>query len=100
MKLIDVTFKIVQIAKQIVKKFDLFSQNIMFTYKGESSFSTFLGGFVSLIILTIVAVYTGFLMQVMVNKQNSNNSLSTEVVDLTTHDENYYPVVSLYPLIS
>ena len=31
-------------------------------------------------------------MQVMVNRTNSNNSLSTEVVDLTTYDQNYYPV--------
>ena len=28
----------------------------------------------------------------MVSRTNSNNSLSTEVVDLTTHDQDYYPV--------
>ena len=75
-----------------VRKCDLFSQRIMFTYKGEPSFSTFLGGFVSIAILTVIGVYFGFLMQVMINRSNSNNSKSTEVIDLTTHDENYYPV--------
>ena len=100
MKVISIMLKLADIVRQIVKKFDLFSQKIMFTYKGESSFSTFLGGFTSLIILTIVAVYTGFLVQVMVNRQNSNNSLSTEVVDLNIHDENYYPAVYESPLIN
>ena len=64
----------------------------MFTYKGESSFSTFLGGFISLIILAIVTAYTGVLMQTMVNRQNSNNSLSTEVINLSTDDRVYKPV--------
>ena len=73
----------------MVKKFDLFSQRIMFTYKGDSSFSTFLGGFVSLIIFTVIGIYSAFLIQVMMNRGDSNNSLSTEVVDLTTYDENY-----------
>ena len=62
----------------------------MFTYKGESSFSTFLGGIISLIIFVVIAVYTGFLMQVMVDRQNANNSLSTEVIDLIHENEVYY----------
>ena len=73
-----------------VKKFDLFSQKIMFTYKGDTSFSTFLGGFVSLIIFSIICIYSVFLLQVMVNRENSNSSKSTEVVDLIVHDEDYY----------
>ena len=75
-----------------VRRFDLFAQRIMFTYKGESSFSTFIGGFVSLVIFAVIGVYSAFLLQVMVNRGNSNNSISTEVVDLTVHDEDYYPV--------
>ena len=89
--------KISQIATRIggtihktVKKFDLFSKNIMFTYKGDTSFSTFLGGFVSIIIFSIIFVYSAFLFQVMVNRENSNSSKSTEVIDLTVHDEDYY----------
>ena len=76
--------------QKTVKKFDLFSQTIMFTYKGESAFSTFLGGTVSLAIFTIVSVYSVVLLQVMVNRGNSNSSKSTEVVDLIAHDESYY----------
>ena len=74
-----------------VRKFDLFSRNIMLTYKGETSFSTFLGGFVSMLIFTIVWAYSGYLLQMMVKKQNSNNSKSTQVIDLTTNDQSYYP---------
>ena len=91
MKLINYSFKFGGIVRNTVKKFDFFSQRIMFTYKGETSFSTFIGGFISLLILAIIAIYSGYLVQVIVSRQNSNNSLSTEVVDLTVKDENYYP---------
>ena len=76
-------------AYRSIKKFDLFSQKIMFTYKGESSFSTFLGGLVSFIIFTLIWVYSVIQFQVMINRQNSNNSKSTAVVDLITQDEFY-----------
>ena len=92
MKPLGVASKFCDFVRQSVRRFDLFSQKIMFTYKGESSFSTFLGGFVSLIILMVVAAYTGNLVQVMINRQNSNNSLSTEVVDLSTDSKLYKPV--------
>ena len=73
-----------------IKKFDLFSQKIMLTYKGETSFSTLLGGIVSLMIFAIVAVYSSFLFQTMINRGNSNNSKSTAFVDLSIEDEDYY----------
>ena len=92
MKPLGVISKFCEFIWQSVRRFDLFSQKIMFTYKGESSFSTFLGGFISLIILAIVTAYTGVLMQTMVNRQSSNNSLSTEVVNLSTDDKVYKPV--------
>ena len=89
MRPIDVIFRCGVVVQKTVRKFDLFSQRIMFTYKGDSSFSTFLGGFISLVIFTVIGVYSAFLIQVMINRSNSNNSLSTEVVDLTLNDENY-----------
>ena len=79
-----------KLIRRSVKKWDLFTQNIMFTYKGETTFSTFLGGSLSIAIFTLIIVYGIFLFEVMINKQNSNNSQSTEVIDLTTNDENYY----------
>ena len=90
MKLTLLAARFGEAIEKTVKKFDLFSKNIMFTYKGDTSFSTFLGGSVSLIIFSIICVYSVFLFQVMVNRENSNNSKSTAVVDLTTQDEDYY----------
>ena len=84
--------KFIGVIHYSIRKCDLFSQKIMFTYKGEPSFSTFLGGFVSVAIFIVVGVYFGFLMQAMITRSNSNNSKSTEVIDLTIHDEDYYPV--------
>ena len=95
MNLIAIVSKLGGFTRNSVRKFDLFSQKIMFTYKGKSSFSTFFGGLVSIVILSIVAAYFGYLMQIMVNRQSSNNYLSTEIVDLTTEDQDYYPFESI-----
>ena len=74
-----------------IKKLDLFSKNIMFTYQKESKFSTFFGGCISLAILIIVGVYFVLLFKVMANKERSNNSVSTNIVDLSTNDQSYHP---------
>ena len=68
----------------------------MFTYKGESKFSTFFGGCMSLAILSVVGVYFIMLMRVMISRERSNNTKNTRVVDLTVEDENYYPT-NYYP---
>ena len=91
MKIKSIFNNIFALLWKTITRFDLFSQKIQLTYKGESSFSTFLGGFVSIIIFTIVGIYSGFLLQVMTNRQNANNSKSTAVVDLNIRDEDYYP---------
>ena len=64
----------------------------MFTYKGESSFSTLLGGLVSIVILSVVGVYFVILIQAMMNREKSNISKSTSEVDLSLEDQEYYPV--------
>ena len=62
----------------------------MFTYKGNSQFSTTFGGIVSIVILSTVWVYLSLLIQKMLDRANSNNTLSTEVINLNTNDQNYY----------
>ena len=91
MKITNFGLRVARTVDSTVKKFDLFAKNIMFTYEGDSAFSTFVGGATSLVIFAIVFVYGIFLLQDMVNRQNSNNSKSTAVVDLITQDEDYYP---------
>ena len=91
MKLYQIASTLVITATNNIKKFDLFSQRIMFTYKGKSSFATLLGGSVSLAIFSIVGVFTVFLFQSMINRQKSNNTKSSEVVDLIKNDQSYYP---------
>ena len=91
MKLVEGILQFTEIVRRNVRRFDLFSQNVMFTYKGESSFSTFLGGLVSLVIMSVITIYSGYLLKEMVNRQNSNNYISSEVVDLSVNNKNYYP---------
>ena len=84
-------FKTVRIISNSLKNADLFKQQIALTYKGHTSFSTLLGGIVSMCILTSISIYTIILFISMINRHNSNNSLSTEVVNFISNDEDYYP---------
>ena len=69
MKLKDTYFKILDYFWMIATKFDLFSQHIMFTYKGQSTFSTFFGGFVSLLIFAMIGAYTTILFREMIDRK-------------------------------
>ena len=60
------------------------------TYKGETHFSTFIGGSVSIIVIAAVVYYFITSVFTMVNRKNSNNTLSTKVIDLNTEDQDYY----------
>ena len=62
----------------------------MFTYKGESQFSTCFGGFVSILIIGAVSVYLSLLGKTMINRETSFNTLSTEVLDLSLNSQDYY----------
>lgn len=75
----------------IIKGRDSFSQQITFTYKGDASFTTFLGGVVSTIILVVMIIYAYSLAQVMFYRKGTNKSLSTTVVDLTSNPTIHYP---------
>ena len=61
--------KLIATTKNSIKECDLFTQNIMFTYKGKRSFSTFIGGFVSLLIIIALLVYLGILLDIMANRK-------------------------------
>ena len=60
----------------------------MFTYKGESRFSTSFGGFISLGVLAAVGVYLSIQVQTMMDRSSSNNTLSTSVINLNIEDSN------------
>ena len=60
----------------------------MFTYKGESHFSTSFGGFISLGMLAAVGVYLSIQVQTMMDRSSSNNTLSTSVINLNIEDSN------------
>ena len=62
----------------------------MFTYKGESQFSTSFGGLVSIVILSTVWVYFIMLMQTMINRGNSTFNISTEIMNLNLDKTQYH----------
>ena len=55
--------------KKAIKDSDIFAQKIMFTYKGKSSFSTVIGGLASILIITLILIYWGVLLNIMINRK-------------------------------
>ena len=69
-----------------IKDYDLFPQNIQFTYKGKDKFTTFFGGIVSIFILGLWFTYGVSLFIVLINRGDSSKSISTEHRDLGQDD--------------
>ena len=61
----------------------------MFTYEGDSKFSTSFGGFVSIGILSAVWVYLYTLVITMIKRDNSTFNISTEIVNLSSDTTQY-----------
>jgi Na+/H+ antiporter NhaC len=74
-----------------VKGLDSFSSPIAFTYKGEDTFKTLIGGITSMLILSVMAIYAYSLTQVMLYRKDTNKSKSTKIVDLVNSTEIHYP---------
>ena len=74
-----------------VKSVDMFSTNIAFTYKGNASYKTFIGGLYSITILLLIAAYAYILTDTMLSRKRSNVSVSSEVIDLNSDTEVHYP---------
>ena len=64
----------------------MFSKPISFTYKGEESFSTLIGGVVSIVILGILMAYGAVKFMTMIYKADSNTSFNKIVTDLSSSD--------------
>jgi hypothetical protein len=79
-----------------VKGFDSFSNQIVFSYKGEHKFKTFIGGIMSMAILAVMTIYTYSLAQVLWYRKDTNKSRSTSVVNLISSTETHFPGKSIH----
>ena len=62
-----------------LKKADYFGAPISLNFKGETTFKTSIGGALSIIILLGLLAYTGFLMSVMINRDNTSLNVVTQI---------------------
>ena len=62
----------------------MFSKPISFTYNGEENFATFIGGVMSIVILSILFAYGAVKFLTMINREDSNTSFNRVVNDLTS----------------
>ena len=69
-----------------IKWFDMFGNDIKFTYKGNAKYNTFLGGWVSIGIFAVMILYANLLISVMVNNSDSLKSTNRLVRNLASND--------------
>ena len=73
--------RILKWIKETIKNRDIFEKSISLTYKGNHSFKTLFGGIVSTIILILMILYGIMLFIQMVNRDNTNKSKNSIVID-------------------
>jgi len=91
MSLADIFKKTGKFMSNGVKMCDLFPQDIKLTYKGKSSFTTLFGGIVSMTIMALCITYGASLFLIMINRGDSNKSVSSEFRNLNEFDQNIFP---------
>ena len=70
-----------------IKGFDMYGKTITFTYKGQDQFKTFIGGIVSIILFFVAIIYGVNLLNVMVNRNDTNSTINTVIEDLSVDSE-------------
>ena len=70
--------------RKTIKSRDIFSKQISLTYQGEDSYSTLIGGVISIAISCVLISYGVIRFMTMINRGNSSTSFNKVVSDLTT----------------
>ena len=71
-------------SRDMIEGGNMYSKPISFTYNGDESFSTFLGGTVTIAIMSLLLAYGAVRFIAMINRADSNTSFNKVVSDLTT----------------
>ena len=72
-----------KIARNRVKSLDSFSQPIELSYKGDTKYSTFIGGLTTIFILLIMVIYGASLFIALIRRSETRKSKNTIVNDLS-----------------
>ena len=72
--------------KDIIKSRDMYAKPFSFTYKGEENFKTTFGGFISIIITSIVLVYGVQRFIVMINRDDTNTTFNKSISSVSDTD--------------
>ena len=88
--------------KNKIKQCDVFSQPVELSYKGQTKYSTFIGGCASLIIIIVMVIYATSLLIALVYRSETRKSKNTIVQDLSDSppvynvDKNNFGIFHLY----
>ena len=69
------------------KSFDIYGKSFNFTYEGEDQYKTFLGGIISIIITSVILVYSVNLFIVMINRDDTSTNVNTVITSLGNDTE-------------
>ena len=78
--------KIVNYVFAKVKEYDMYGKEINFTYKGDQTYNTFVGGLTSISIFVMSFIYAYLLFNIMISNSNSAKSTNKLVKNLGKND--------------
>ena len=82
-----------------IKQLDIYGKTITFTYKGKEQYTTYLGGFMSIMIKLLILAFGVSILSNMINRRNTNSTVNrivndivenTKVVDLQGTDFTFF----------
>jgi hypothetical protein len=72
------------------KSLDVYGEKIEFTYKGQKSYSTFLGASFSVVLLVLVISFLFYELIILFTRAHTLTSIFKEIIDFETFG-NFYP---------
>ena len=76
--------------RETIKSQDNYSQTVTFSFNGQDSFTTFLGGITTILIKMAVLIIAILLTIAIFEKGNTSTSINKIIKDITNDNEKHY----------
>lgn len=80
--------RLLRSAKNVYKKFDIYSKDLTLTFNGDDKHTTYVGATFSIFIMVYMMVYALIQVEVMFKRQRSTINVKSIYTDLTKNYEN------------
>jgi len=82
----------------LLRSFDMYGKNIMFTYKGESQYKTHLGGIISVFVFVVIIAYIVYIFRILFTRVDKSISSTSLIQDIYQDSTIHYPAQSNFDI--